>query len=454
MKIALINPPARVRMIRDYYCSKTSKSTYLFAPADLLMQSGMLGKDNELTAVDAIAEGLDSKQCLERLKSFKPNLALGLIGAVNLKEDIAFYEALKKLVPECKIFLSGEPLLEGGEDFLKQNLFVEGILLRFISPGIAQYIAGGSEPEGLLFRKNGEIKSFPAGSAAEYSVGRTRQELFQNPRYFFSFAKSRRFATFLTDFGCPYKCGFCVMASLGYRRRELAEVEEELDYLSWLGVKELFLEDQSFGSVPSHGKKVMELFKKFGNSFSAFVRPDQGDGEFWRSLKDSGCHTVILGLESAVPEILSAYSKGYDREKIAQGVRLAKEAGLRVVTTVIFGLPEDSRESISETMKFLRELDPDFASYNLAVPRSLTALRKTVLNEGLATSMEMDQAGSFPALRTRTLTGEELVALKQKAVRDFYLRPGYILKRMASAKSAFELYALAREGLSVTGKNI
>ena len=244
------------------------------------------------------------------------------------------------------------------------------------------------------------------------------------------------------------------MASLGYRRRDLSEVEEELDYLSWLGVKELFLEDQSFGAVPSHGKKVMELFKKFGNSYTAFVRPDQGDLEFWKSLKDSGCHTVILGLESAVPEILSAYSKGYDREKIAQGVRQAKEAGLKVVATVIIGLPEDTRESIAQTMKFLRELEPDFASYNLAVPRSLTALRKTALSEGLAINTEMDQAGSFPALRTRTLSGKELIALKQKAVRDFYLRPGYILKRVAGAKSAFDLYAFAREGLSVTGKNI
>jgi anaerobic magnesium-protoporphyrin IX monomethyl ester cyclase len=454
MKIALVNPPAVVRMIRDYYCSKTSKSTYLFAPADLLMQSGMLGKDNELVAIDAVAEGLNAKKCLERLGSFRPSLALGLIGAVSLKEDLAFYEALKGLVPECRIFLSGEPVLEGSEDFLKQNPFAEGVLLRFVSPGIAQYLNGESEPEGLVLRKNGEIKSFPISTAAEYSVGRTRQELFQHSRYFFSFAKSRRFATFLTDFGCPYKCGFCVMASLGYRRRDLAEIEEELDYLSWLGVKELFLEDQSFGAVPGHGKKVMELFQKFHNSYTAFVRPDQGDLEFWKSLKDSGCHTAIMGLESAVPEILSAYKKGYDRENIGQGVRLAKQAGLRVVTTVIIGLPEDTRESIGQTMKFLRELEPDFVSYNLAVPRSLTELRKTVLSEGLATNQEMDQAGSFSALRTRTLTGEELVALKRKAVRDFYLRPGYIGRRMAGAKSAFDLYAFAREGLSVLGKNI
>jgi radical SAM superfamily enzyme YgiQ (UPF0313 family) len=227
-----------------------------------------------------------------------------------------------------------------------------------------------------------------------------------------------------------------------------------LDYLSWLGVKELFLADQSFGAAPGHGRMVMELFRKFGNSYTAFARPDQGDGEFWKGLKDSGCHTVIMGLESAVPEILSAYEKGYDREKIAQGVRQAKDAGLRVVTTVIIGLPEDRKESIIETMKFLRELDPDFASYNLAVPRSLTALRKTVLGEGLASGSEMDQGGSFAALRTRNLSSKELVALKKKAVRDFYLRPGYVWKRFKSAEGASELYALAREGMSVLGKNI
>jgi len=453
MRIALVNPPSRGRIIRDYYCSKTSKSTYLFAPADLLMQSGLLAKENEVIVIDAVAAGMAGKKCLAELKNFKPHLTLGLVAAVNLEDDLDFYNSLRNTVPTGKIFLSGDAVLENPEGFLRENLMVDGILLRFVSRGLAQYARGETNCEGLTYRSNGEIKSFAPGDAAEYSVGRARQELFQYPEYFFSFAKKRRFATFLTDFGCPFRCKFCVMASLGYRRRELAEVEEELDYLSWLGVKELFLADQSFGAVPAHGQKVMELFRKNQNSYTTFVRPDQ-DADFWKALKESGCHTVIVGLESASEEILSTYSKGYGREQIEQGIRTAKEAGLRVVATVIIGLPEDSAETIKATMTLVRKVAPDFVSYNLAVPRNLTELRKTVLSEGLASRAEMDQAGSFAAARTRKLGEKELISLKQAAVRDFYLRPGYLAGRLAKARSAFELYALFRDGLAVLGKNI
>ncbi len=454
MKIALVNPPARQRLIRDYYCSKTSKSTYLFAPADLLMQSGLLAKDHELIVMDAVAAGASLKQCLDRLKVFHPDLVLGLISAVFLHDDLEFYRSLKAALPALKIFLSGEPVLEQPEQWLGQHDFIEGILLRFVSRGLLQYIYDEKEPEGLVARTGAGIKSFPLGKEPEYSVGRARQELFQYPAYFFSFARRRRFATFLTDFGCPYRCKFCVMAALGYRRRSADEVEEELDYLKWLGIRELFLADQSFGAVPEHGRKMMALFKKYGNSFTAFVRPDQGGDDFWRALKESGCHTVIAGLESAAEDILTEYSKGYSREQVKEGIGRIKAAGLRVVTTVIIGLPEDTAESIRATMNFVRELGPDFVSYNLAVPRSLTGLRQKILGEGLASKEEMDQAGSFAGLRTRSLGGPELLKLKQKAVRAFYFRPRYLFSSLAKVQSGFELYALLREGLSVLGKNI
>lgn len=454
MKVALLNPPSQQRIIRDYYCSKTSKSTYLFAPADLLMQSGLLCQNNELMVMDAVAQGLSRPTCLKRLKDFMPQAVLGLVSAVSLKQDMEFYAALKELVPSSLIFLSGEPVLENPEQWLRQNPFVDGILLRFVSRGLAHYLDGEKQIEGLVLKSGGEIKNFPPSRDPEYKVGRTRQELFQFRRYFFPFAKHRRFATFLTDFGCPFKCGFCVMAQLGYRRRNLAEVEEELDFLDWLRVKELFLADQSFGAATEHARKVMQLFSKYRNSYTAFVRPDQRDGEFWKELKSSGCHTVIVGLESASDEILKGYDKGYNRQEIEEGIRRAKEAGLRVVATVIIGLPEDTAETINATMQFVRKLEPDFVSYNMAVPRSLTRLKQKVMAEGLGAGPEMDQAGSFAALRTRSLGEKELLALKRQAVRDFYFRGAYLWSRYKKAHGAFELYTLMREGLAVLGKNI
>ena len=225
------------------------------------------------------------------------------------------------------------------------------------------------------------------------------------------------------------------------------------DFLKWLGIDELFLADQSFGSHQAHSQKVMELLARYGFSYTTFVRPDHPE-QFWKELKDSGCHTVIMGVESANEEILTSYQKGYGLEEIKMGVRQAQEQGLRVVATVIIGLPEDTRESILKTMRFLRELEPDFVSYNLAVARNLTEFKAEAFRQGLVLSPEMDQAGNLSRIRTRALGSEELLKLKKRAIRDFYLRPGYIFKKLVEARSWFEVYALFREGIAVLLKNL
>ena len=68
-------------------------------------------------------------------KLYMPQFVLGLISAVEFSRDLNFYIALKELVPSCQIFLSGEPVLENCEDWLRQNPMIDGILLRFVSKG-------------------------------------------------------------------------------------------------------------------------------------------------------------------------------------------------------------------------------------------------------------------------------------------------------------------------------
>jgi len=54
-------------------------------------------------------------------------------------------------------------------------------------------------------------------------------------------------ATILTDFGCPHTCKFCLYPSLGFKKRKLQNVLEELDRLKALGIREIFDKDQAFG---------------------------------------------------------------------------------------------------------------------------------------------------------------------------------------------------------------
>ncbi len=457
MKILLLNPPARDVVIRDYYCSKHTKSNYLFQPIDLLMQSGILARSCEVHAIDAVARKLSTDQCMQEIEKIGPQAVLGLWGAVTDSGDKAFYKELAARV-DADLFITGEVFLDRPEEWLREHPFVKGALLRFVSSGLKTYLDTGRAGPDLVVREDGGVKGdFDPGPSQEFSLGRPLHELFGHKGYRFSFARGRRFATVLTDFGCPFKCSFCVMASLGYRLRPCAEVIEELCWLKNRGVRELFVTDQCFGA---RRKRSLELLKKMaakapGMGWTTFTRADLLDPDLVKALKTAGCHTLIMGVESADQDILEAYRKGLAMDKVRRGFELCREHKIRTVATFIIGLPEDTEHTVRATMRLARELDPDFVSYNVAVPRAATGLRTTAEDEGLAArGVDPDQAGEVVSMRTRALSRQEVAALKAEAVRDFYLRPGYLARRLMSVRSLPAFLSEAGEGVSLIRRNL
>jgi radical SAM superfamily enzyme YgiQ (UPF0313 family) len=118
-------------------------------------------------------------------------------------------------------------------------------------------------------------------------------------------------------------------------------------------------------------------------------------------------------------------------------------------------VPGQSKESIRNTVNFAKEIDADYASFNVAVPRVQTSFREEAIELGLIKTEDrtMDQSGSFIAMGTGKVSAKELMKLKKEAYRKFYLRPSYILKRIVNLKNIEELRTHTREAFYVL-KNI
>jgi hypothetical protein len=61
----------------------------------------------------------------------------------------------------------------------------------------------------------------------------------------------------------------------------------------------------------------------------------------------------------------------------------------------------------------------------------------------------MDQAGETISMRTKYLAKEEMARLRRKAIKSFYLRPKYILKRALAIRTPYEAKTTVREGIEV-----
>jgi radical SAM superfamily enzyme YgiQ (UPF0313 family) len=456
MRVLLLNPPSERVVIRDYFCSKTTKSNYLFQPIDLVVLSGWLADDHELSVLDCIAEGLSPLDSLTRIRQLDPQVIVALVGSVSWNEDRAFLRALAS--DGRRVIGIGDVLHEEPATRLREEPWLEAILDDFACDSLPRYLAGERDAlSGMSVRSaDDSITTLPPDRVKRYRVPRPRHELFPANGYHFSFARRAPFATLLTDYGCPYPCSFCVISTIPFRTREIADVLEEVDHLRARGVRELFFMDQTFGV---RRERALELCAAFAErkdlSWTAYTRPDLADDELLGAMRAGGCHTVMMGVESADDALLELYRKGYRASEVSVAFTRARRHGLRTVGTFIIGLPEETEASLRATLQLAIALEMDFLSLNVAVPRFGTPFRARAIELGLANEHElvMDQSGADAFLPTLTLDRVRMLELKRSMVRRYYLRPSYLLRRLFAIRTWHEFKGQVREGVALLAKN-
>lgn len=454
-RLLLLNPPGKRVYLRDYYCSKVSQADYLNHPIDLLYLSGLLRAHYELHLIDAIADKLSVPATLQRIRALQPAVIAGLIGSVSLQEDEEFYRRLAAETP-APVLLSGDVLIENRAPRLQEMDFAAAFLHDFSDGAVCDYLQGSRENlRNMTYREHGTIAAAPIvrSRCEDFELPLPAHHLFVEKDYRYPFVRRRRFATVLTEFGCPYRCTFCIMSTLGWKIRPVANVLQELDHLHKLGVRELFFLDQTFALQRPRALHLLGEMQRraYGFGWVCFSRPDILDDELLRAMKGAGCHTLILGLESGDEAILAAVKKDCTRAQVLAGFQRCRAHGLRTVATVILGLPEETEESFQRTMEFLKTVPVDFVSFNVAVPRMGTPLRRKAIQSGLISPdfQIMDQSGREVAMPGFTLSRAQIAAMRRRAVRGFYLHAQYLKRRLLGVRSLEDAGIQLRQGLGL-----
>ncbi len=430
--ILLLNPPGEKLYIRDYFCSKVSQANYISHPIDLLIISGFLKSEGfNVFLIDSIVQKFSKDKTISKISEILPDCIISLSGAVSWEEDKEFFKELKKKL-NTKLIVCGDIFLENTENYLNYE-FIDGIITDFISKKIIDYLKSSSQTKQIIKDEN---------SSMEFEIPVPLHEIFIKLPYRYPFTISKRYSSVLTEYGCPFNCSFCIMGKLKYKYRKPENVLSELKHINSLGIKEIFFVDQTFGG---NRKKTIEILTEmikndFNFKWFSFSRVDVLNYELLELMKKSGCHTIILGIESGSEKILSKYRKGYNKKQIEETLKICSELKIRTVGTFILGLPDETIETANETIEFLKKLPLDYASFNVAVPRAGTDLRKEAITEKIIDEKFeiMDQSGTEIAMPTKYLTQEEVKKLRQKAVREFYLRPKYLIKRAFKIRTFYE----------------
>jgi len=455
MKVLLLNPPGKKIYTRDYYCSKVSKSDYIYQPIDLLVLSGVLNQKYDIAVIDAIAERIGWKECEQKINSNNYDAIIFLTGSVSWEEDARFIKELK----DRRNFLAigtGDILLADYKNLMKKNNFLDAVILDFTTDDILRYLDGQYElVENMAFWQNGKI--IDKGASREFnkeiSVPPARHDLFLSKKYNYPFVRRHPFATILTDYGCPFKCNFCVMNTIGFKYRNVNDAIAEIREVKKLGFKNIYFGDQTFGANQERLKKICDFMIAEGIDLGwvCWSRVDVVNEELLKLMKRAGCHTILFGVETSNDEILKQNNKGFTSAQIKKTFQLCKRLGIRTLGTFIFGLPGEDLESCRRTIGFAKEIGADFASFNILIPRMNTKIREEAIGRGWVDKEVkiMDQSGSFAVMGNDKISAAEIMKLKDEAIKRFYFRPAYLWRRLVSIGSWYELRLLAANGFAL-----
>jgi radical SAM superfamily enzyme YgiQ (UPF0313 family) len=155
------------------------------------------------------------------------------------------------------------------------------------------------------------------------------------------------------------------------------------------------------------------------------------DRELMKTMHSAGCFAVWLGVESGSEAILGAMNKRIKLDQTRQAYKTAHDVGLMTIANVVLGFPGETEQTARETIRFVKELNPDDVGFYVATPYPGTPMYEEVKKNGWLRTTDFDKYDTAgPTFETPSLSMEKLAKLRYKAYQDFYLRPSYVLRMM------------------------
>lgn len=242
--------------------------------------------------------------------------------------------------------------------------------------------------------------------------------------------------TVITARGCSYgKCRFCYQGgkyASPYRRRSPENVIAEIRQLvNEYGIREVIFWDDNFAVDIRWIERFCNLLDQepYKLTWTAQGRVNTVTQAMLRRMAASGCYNIYYGFESGNQAMLNKIKKGITLEQSRRAVKWAKEAGMEIRGSFIFGLPGETPAIAEETIRFACELNIDWMIFYPYHIQPGTSLAEIAEQEGrtFPQSLDMHMPSYVPNAYE---TPEQLANIIQSAYRRYYFRPRYCARAL------------------------
>lgn len=462
-------PPAE-RIFGCNYGVYSQPNIFVLYPATILKKAG-----HEVTCLDFPVEGRSRADFEVFCGKQDYDFIFFYTVFLSKRTDIMARDMLAAVNDRTRfVFLATEPSATP-DDFVDRRSVVirgesEGRVLAVVealagSGSLAGIPAISRMEEGRVVNQGGhepltDLDSLPFPDRNLLDPGR-----YNNPRL-----GTGHFTVMLASRGCSFSCYYCVPNSLSFAReiehkreelsgkppvrlRSPANVVAEAAQLAKEGYRSISFIDDQFVWGAKRTIEICEGLKPLGIEWSCLARADMlQDEEVVMAMGRAGCQYVDIGIESFDQAILDDIRKGLKVEMVYSAVGNLKKAGIEPKLNILIGSsPLETSQTIERTFQEALRLDLDYVLFSVCTPFPYTEFNAIAREEGWMLKPEYEAIDPMKEsfISYPHLSKEELDRTIRRLYRRYYLRPGYICKRLRKLHGFRDLVEKSRAAISI-----
>ena len=442
----------------------------------LLLAQSCRAKGCGVAILDCGAERLGLEQSVQRVREANPRLVCFVVygqnpnsGTTNMIGATALADALKRAFPEYPVCFVGshtsalprEVLSLSSVDFVLLNEGVyalHNLLATDLKSRLDQVRGIGWKDAGAL-RLNPPERVVPQermdvdlpGYAWDLLPYRQKPLDLYRAHFWhaeFNHALRTPFAAIYTSLGCKFRCDFCMINILNrtdhadgvaaahspnMRFWSPAFIVREFDKLAALGVQTIRISDEMFFLNKAYFEPLLTALVDRGYPLRmwSYSRIDTVRPKYLELFRKAGIGWLALGVEAANQVIRQEVSKGSFAEvNIREVCRHIHESGIHIISNYIFGFPDDTLETMQQTLDLALELNTEMANMYPCQALPGSPLYWTARQNGwpLPDSYAGYAFLSYESqpLRTRHLSAADVLRFRDAAWQTYFTHPAYL----------------------------
>lgn len=452
--------PPTGRFIREDRCQTPIdrlRTVALRPPIDLMYAAACFEKEGvECRLTDYPAEDREWDALEADLREFQPDMVVMSITTPSFEDDMKAASLIKKVVPKAVTIAKGAHFntldIKSIERFPDLDVALRGeyeLTCMELARGVPF-----ADIKGMTWRRDSQPvrndKRDLPGNLDEIPYPArhlTKNHLYPRPD------TGELQTTLVTNRGCPFSCTYCLanqVSGLKNRYRSVENVMGEIrDCVEQHGIRSFLFRSDLFTQNKAWVIKLCEAILESGLpiDWACNSRVDTLNEEVLGWMKKAGCWVIAFGVEKGDDASLARINKKATTAMAEKALAMTRAAGIKRSMYLLFGLPDDTPETLDNDIEFAKRIDPDFLEIFYPYPFPGTPLYKEAVDAGLLEDGSVPkEAYGLPAMPTKHIKLEDMGNLRNEGLRKFYMRPKFILRTLRNVRSPKEFANYVRHG--------